>query len=65
MNSATGVAPRGERVGCAGRGWGVPCHSEAAPANPEQREPQLLEVMAFEEKQAQSVSLSLSAFHGG
>lgn len=40
-------------------GVGVPCHSEAALANPEQREPQLLEVMAFEEKQPQSLCLSL------
>ena len=45
-------------MGCAGQG-GVPCHSEAAPANPEQREPRLLEVMAFEEKRSVSLSLSV------
>ena len=49
----------------AARGGGVPSHSEAAPANPEQAEPQLLEVMASKRSKAQSLPVSLSAFRGG
>lgn len=46
----------------AARGGGGPLTLEAAPANPEQGEPQPLEVMAFEEYKG---SVSLSAFCGG